>query len=122
MLCLEASAICTLGFHTLVPVVAPLAGVPLFLSYNGLVLLSHLNEHHFYAAIVDVSTHPLFMRSCKSGNRLKPLHLHLVQSSLRSSLQGASQKFQSLFNAWKFLRQDQLGSSRPNATILVYYF
>jgi hypothetical protein len=85
MLCLAASTISTLRFQTLVPVVAPLAGLPLHLSCEGLVLLSHVNEHHFYAAIVDVSTHQLFMRSSKSGNRLKPLYLRLVQASLISS-------------------------------------
>jgi hypothetical protein len=86
MLCLAASTIFTMRFQTLFPVVAPLAGLPLLhLSYKGLILLSHLNEHHFYAAIVDVSAHQLFMRSSKSGNRLKPLYLRLVQASLISS-------------------------------------
>ena len=45
-----------------------------------------------------------------------------VELDLERALRlGASQKFQSIFNAWKFPRQNQLGSSRTNATILFYY-
>ena len=42
-------------------------------------------------------------------------NLRQIFSRLTRAFWGVSQKFQSLFNAWKFLRQTQLGSSRPNA-------